>query len=137
VITGAGKKGKLIPNWFWLLFFGVPFFILARWFFWWFFSPSEKRTASVEFEAPREEPIRPPIRMDDFRILKGIGPKTSEALHEAGILTYEQLGLMSPKKLNQVLEELNIPTTKADFWQKQAKLAAAEDWKKLEALKNK
>ena len=137
MITGAGKKGKLIPTWFWILFFGIPTFILARWFFWWFFSPSDKRTSSVEIEAPHGESKRPPIMMDDFKILKGIGPKISEALHEAGILTYEQLGLMNANKLNQILEDINIPTTKADFWQKQAKLAAAEDWKKLEALKNK
>jgi predicted flap endonuclease-1-like 5' DNA nuclease len=114
----------------------VPTFILARWFFWWFFTPSYKRTSAVEIEAPRGGPKPPPIIKDDFRKLKGIGPKTSDTLHEAGILTYEQLGLMKKDQLIQVLKSINLPTAQVDFWQKQAKLAAVEDWKKLEVLKN-
>jgi len=136
MITGAGKKGSFIPGWFWMLFIGVPICILARWFFWWFFSPSYKRTSAVEIDTPRADPIRLTVKKDDFRNLKGVGPKISEALHNAGILTYEQLGLLNPEKLNQILKSGNVPSANAGFWQAQAKLAAAEDWKKLEVLQN-
>ena len=137
MITGAGKKGSFIPGWFWILFVGVPVCILTRWFFWWFFSPSYKRTSAVEIDTPRADPISLPVKKDDFRKLKGIGPKISEALRKAGILTYEQLGLLNPEKLNQILKSENVPSANAGFWQAQAKLAAAEDWKKLEVLQNK
>lgn len=137
MITGAGKKGSFIPGWFWILFIGVPICILTRWFFWWFFSPSYKRTSSVEIDTPRADPIKLPVKKDDFRKLKGIGPKISEALQKAGILTYEQLGLLDPEKLDQILKSENVPSANAGFWQAQAKLTAAEDWKKLEALQRK
>ena len=137
MITGAGKKGSFIPGWFWILFIGVPICILTRRFFWWFFSPSYKRTSSVEIETPRADPIRLPVKKDDFRKIKGIGPKISDALHKVGILTYEQLGLLNPEKLDQILKNENVPSANAGFWQAQAKLAAAEDWKKLKALQNK
>ena len=137
MITGAGKKRSFIPGWFWLLFIGVPICILTRWFFWWFFSPSYKRTSAVETDTPRADPIRLPIKKDDFGKLIGVGPKISEALHKAGILTYQQLGLLNPEELDQILKSENVPSANAGFWQAQAKLAAAEDWKKLKALQNK
>ena len=137
MITGAGKKGSFIPGWFWILFIGVPICILTRWFCWWFFSPSYKRTSSVEIDTPRADPIKLPVKKDDFRKLKGIGPKISDALHKAGILTYEQLGLLDPEKLERILKSENVPSSNAGFWQAQAKLTAAEDWKKLEALQSK
>ena len=137
MITGAGKKGSFIPGWFWILFIGVPICILTRWFFWWFFSPSYKRTSSVEIEAPRADPIQLPLKKDDFRKIKGIGPRISDSLHKVGILTYEQLGLLNPENLDQILKSENVPSANAGFWQAQAKLAAVGDWKKLEALQKK
>ncbi|MCJ7718245.1 MAG: hypothetical protein MUO54_17230 [Anaerolineales bacterium] len=137
MITGASKEGKFIPGWFWVFFVFVSICILARWLFWWFFCPSYQRTSAVEIETPRSKPNAEPIKKDDFRKLKGIGPKTAEALYKLGILTFEQLGLINSEKLIQILKSENIPGGKADFWQQQAKLAAAEDWKKLETLQNK
>ncbi len=137
MITGASNRGKYIPGWFWVFFIVVPICILARWFFWWFFCPSYRRTSSVEIETPRSKPKAAPTIRDDFRKLKGIGPKTAEALYKSGILTFEQLGLLSSEKFNQILKDGSIPSGKADFWQIQAKLAAAGDWKKLEIFQNK
>ena len=133
----AGKRGKFIPSWFWILIIGIPISILVRRFFWWFFIPSNKRTSSVEIETPRAVSIPVPVKKDDFRKIKGIGPKTSEALRKAGILSFEQLGLIKPEKLEQVLKSLSIPSAKAGFWQEQARLAAAEDWEKLLKLQKK
>ena len=136
MVFRAGKK-KYIPTWFWILFFIVPLCIVARWFFWWFFTPSERRTSALEIEAPRGGPKTIPRVQDKYEILKGIGPKTSDALHKAGLQTFEQLGLMKPEKFVQLLQKLGLPTSNADFWQEQARLAASEEWGKLEKLKGK
>ena len=137
MITGAGNKGKYIPAWFWVFFIIVPLCIVVRWFIWWFFCPSYRRTSSVEIETPRSKPKAAPQKKDDFRKLKGIGPKTAEALYKSGIFTFEQLGLLNSEKLHQILKSESIPGGKADFWQIQAKLADAGDWKKLEIFQNK
>ena len=136
MVLRAGKK-KYIPTWFWILFFIVPLCIVARWFFWWFFTPSEKRTSALEIEAPRGGPKTIPRVQDKYEILKGIGPKTSDTLHKAGLQTFEQLGLMNPEKFVQLLQKLGLPTSNAAFWQAQAKLAATEEWVKLEKLQGK
>jgi hypothetical protein len=133
----SGKRGKFIPSWFWILIIGIPISILVRRFFWWFFIPSNERTSLEEVETPRAISIPVPAKKDDFRKIKGIGPKTSDTLQKAGILSFEQLGLMEPEKLEQILKRLSIPSAKAGFWQEQAKLAAAEDWEKLKNLQKK
>ena len=133
----AGKRGKFIPSWFWILIIGIPISILVRRFFWWLFIPNNEQTSSVEIETPRAVSIPMPVKKDDFRKIKGIGPKTSDTLQKAGILSFEQLGLMNPEKLEQVLKSLSIPGAKAGFWQEQARLAAAEDWEKLLKLQKK
>lgn len=133
----AGKRGKFIPSWFWILIIGIPISILVRRFFWWLFIPNNEQTSLVEIETPRAVSIPIPVKKDDFRKIKGIGPKTSDTLQKAGILSFEQLGLMNPEKLEQVLKSLSIPGAKAGFWQEQARLAAAEDWEKLIKLQKK
>ena len=130
----AGNKRKFIPSWIWILLVVFPLFVLIRWLVWWFFCPSYKRTEAVEIEAPRSDSIQVALQKDDFSLLKGIGPKTADALHKAGILRFEQLGLMDPEQLGQVLKEHSLPASNAAFWQKQAALAAAQDWKGLEKL---
>ncbi len=130
----ADNTGRLIPRWFWTLFVCLPLGLMAWWFFRWFFLPSYKRTSSVEIEAPRTRVARQPVRKDDFQRLKGIGPKTAGVLYQAGIYSYQQLALMGQGKLGQILKDHNLPAGRIDFWQKQAALAAAEDWKGLEKL---
>jgi hypothetical protein len=128
----AGKKRKFIPSWIWTLIFLYPIFLLVRWLVWWFFCPSYKRTAAVEIDAPRSDSISMIDKKDDFSLLKGIGPKTAEALHDAGILTFKQLGLIDLDELSQVLRDYSLPASNAAFWQEQARLAAAQDWEGLE-----
>jgi predicted flap endonuclease-1-like 5' DNA nuclease len=104
------------------------------WFFRWFFLPSYKRTSAVEIHTPRSSGVPLPIRKDNFTVLKGIGPKTADELYRAAIYTFEQLGLMDTDKLEGVLQDHGLPSGKAAFWQKQAILAAAEDWEGLKKL---
>jgi hypothetical protein len=129
----AGNQRKIIPSWFWILL-AVPIAALIRWLICWFFYPSYKRTSALEINDHKFDTIPVPRKKDDFSILKGIGPKTAEMLHKAGVFSFEQLGLMDPKQLDLVLRKYSLPTTKADFWQKQAALAAAQDWEALKKL---
>jgi len=137
MVFRAGKRTKYIPTLFWVIIFGIPFSILVKWLFWWFFSPSYERTSSPEIDVPGGGPREIPIVKDDFRKIKGIGPKTAGALHSAGMLTFEQIGLMKTEKFSEMLSELGLPSTNAAFWQEGARLAAAGDWEKLEKLQNK
>ena len=130
----AGNRRNLIPKWFWSLIVFLPLGLVTWWFLRWFFLPSYKRTSSVEIETPRSAAVPLPIQKDDFTTLKGIGPKTAAGLYGAAIYTFEQLGLLDPDKLTEILKDQGLPSSKAAFWQAQAALAAAEDWKGLEKL---
>ncbi len=130
----TANKSKFIPSWLWILLVALPISILIRWLIWWFFCPSYKRTSAVEIEAPRAASIPIQLHKDDFSILKGVGPKTAEAIHSAGILTFEQLGLMDPGELDQILKDNSLPATNSAYWQKQAALAAAQDWDELKKI---
>lgn len=130
----AGDRQRLIPQWFWTLFVILPLGIMIWWFLRWFFLPSYKRTSAVEIETPRSAGVPLPIHKDDFTILKGVGPKTSAGLYKAAIYTFEQLGLMDPDRLLQILKEQGLPSGSIAFWQEQATLAAAGDWKGLKKI---
>jgi predicted flap endonuclease-1-like 5' DNA nuclease len=124
----------LFPKWFWITLLGVPIGLMIVWFLRWFFLPSDQRTAALEIEIPRSDGKRHPIKKDDFRLLKGIGPKSAAALFQAKIFSFEQLGRMDLEKLEAILKNNNLPSRGAPFWQKQAALAAAGEWKLLEKL---
>ena len=96
--------------------------------------PTHERSTSVTIDAPRSDGKRLPLKRDDFRKLKGIGPKSAAALYQAGIFSFEQLGLLDLDNLEAILKENSLPSGGAAFWQKQARLAAAEEWKLLEKL---
>ena len=63
-----------------------------------------------------------------------MGPKPADVIHSAGIFTFEQLGLMDPGELAQLLKDKSLPATNIAFWQKQAALAAAQDWDELNKI---
>ena len=128
MIFHGRNKRNFIPSWFLVLLVGLPVAILVRWLIWWFISPSDKRTSALEIDAPRSDSIP----KDDFSLLKGIGPKTAEAIYSAGIFTYKQMGLMEPEEMDQLLRNHSLPTTNRAFWQEQAIKAAAQDWEGLE-----
>lgn len=134
MIFRSGKKGYLIPKCFRTIFICLPIGVMVFWFLRWFFFPRNERNAAVEIVTPRSEGIRLPIKEDDFRKLKGIGPKTAAVLYKAKLFTYEQLGLIEPEKLAEILKKAGLPAGSVEFWQKQAVLAASEDWKGLEKL---
>jgi predicted flap endonuclease-1-like 5' DNA nuclease len=79
-----------------------------------------------------------PEKVDDLKLLEGIGPKISQLLRDNGILTFAQLANTSSDRLQAILQaggpnfQLADPTT----WPDQAKLAADEAWDELQALQD-
>ncbi len=72
---------------------------------------------------------------DDLKRIEGIGPKLEQVLKEAGIKTFAQLAAKSTEELQRILDEAGIARiSDPETWAEQAKLAAAGDWKGLEAL---
>jgi large subunit ribosomal protein L27 len=103
-------------------------------------------------EAPQEEPkaektepkvssgdkIKLPsgkrIKVDDLKVIEGVGPKIAGLLEDAGFKTWADVAKADVEKLKEVLAEagsrykMHDPST----WAKQAELAAEGKWEELE-----
>lgn len=72
-------------------------------------------------------------KLNDLKIIEGIGPKIEQLLHEAGIDTWEALANTSVERLREILEaagsryQVHDPGT----WPAQARFAANGDWEEL------
>lgn len=64
---------------------------------------------------------------DDLTRIKGIGPKISEVLHEAGITTYAQLAAMDPEAINNILHQAGVRIAVTGTWPEQARAAMKEN----------
>lgn len=89
-----------------------------------------KSTASEKITLPSGQKVK----MNDLKLVEGIGPKIEELFHNAGITTWEQLANTSVDKMKEILAEagsryqMHDPST----WAKQAELAAAGEWDALQ-----
>jgi class III poly(R)-hydroxyalkanoic acid synthase PhaE subunit len=79
-----------------------------------------------------------PTTSDDLTRIWGIGPKIDQLLHEKGVDTYAQLAHANVDEIGQILEEAGTYRLSGrellESWPKQAELAAAGEWDKLEAF---
>lgn len=75
-------------------------------------------------------------KMDDLKIVEGIGPKIAELLNNAGIKTWSGLAETPVSRLDEILEAAgpNYQIHSPGTWPEQAKLAAAADWEALKKL---
>ena len=91
----------------------------------------EQLTGGVRRPAPEQAP--PP---DDLTIIEGIGPKIQELLYQNGIHTYAELADSDAERLQAILLGGGAAFRMADpsSWPRQARLAAAHDWVRLQAL---
>ncbi len=97
--------------------------------------PVEEETAP---KATTSEKITLPsgqkVKLNDLKLVEGIGPKIEELFHNAGITTWEQLANTSVDKMKEILAEagsryqMHDPST----WAKQAEMAAAGNWEALQ-----
>jgi predicted flap endonuclease-1-like 5' DNA nuclease len=74
---------------------------------------------------------------DDLTMIEGIGPKIQELLYQNGIRTYSELADSDVEGLRAMLVGGGAAFRLADpvNWPRQARLAAAHDWVRLQALK--
>lgn len=107
-------------------------------------TPAEEPVAAapaVEEEKPKtskSEKITLPsgkkIKLDDLKVVEGIGPKIEGLLNEAGITTWAELAGAPTEKVQAILDEagpryrMHDPAT----WAKQAELANNAQWAELE-----
>lgn len=102
----------------------------------------EEKAPKAEKAAPKQKkatdkitlPSGKKVKVDDLKVIEGIGPKIAQLFNDAGINTWQELADAEVDKLNAILAEagsryqMHDPTT----WPKQAALAAAGQWEELE-----
>jgi predicted flap endonuclease-1-like 5' DNA nuclease len=90
----------------------------------------------VEYHLDKPHQEHEGEHLDDLKIIEGIGPKTSSALQEAGISTYEALANASISRLEVILDDADLHLGNPTTWPEQAKLAAAGNWDSLELMQD-
>lgn len=96
-------------------------------------APAKKaKTAKIELPSGKK------IKLDDLKVVEGIGPKISDLLNGIGIFTWRELADAPLQKIQDMLDaagpryRIHNPGT----WSKQAALAADEKWAELEDLQD-
>ena len=101
--------------------------------------PAETEAAKVEEEAPAAEveaapvaetaPVAAPVAEagpDDLKMLKGVGPKIEQKLHEAGVTTFAQIAAWGAEDIAKMDDMLSFRgRIERDGWVEQAKTLAA------------
>ena len=97
-------------------------------------APVEVAEVAAPVEAPAAKPAsKKGPKMDDLKIIEGIGPKIEELLKAGGIETWVALSEAPVDRLKEILDaagpryQMHNPGT----WPAQAKFAAAGDWEEL------
>jgi len=62
--------------------------------------------------------------LQDLTLISGIGPKTAEALQDAGVLTCEQLAKMDPDEIRPILIQAGLRSMQVEKWQNEARQLA-------------
>ncbi len=76
------------------------------------------------------------FKVDDLKIIEGIGPKIDSLLKKAGIKTWKKMAQTDTKSLQKILDKAGTNFVLADpkTWPKQAGLAADGAWEKLKKM---
>lgn len=100
-------------------------------------APPPAPAAVADKPAKAERPHAPALPpADDLTKIKGIGPKISGWLNEAGITTFEQLAVATPAQITGILHEAGYRRANPTTWPQQAALAAAGKWDELKQLQS-
>lgn len=90
-------------------------------------APAKKATAAVET-----------FKMDDLKLIEGIGPKIADIFQEAGIHTFKQLAEKDVESLREILDDAGSQFASHDptTWPQQAELAALGKMDELKKLQD-
>ncbi len=102
-------------------------------------TPVVSASPKVNFDADAAKAVfGKKIKLDDLKIVEGIGPKIEGIFNADGIKTWRQLADAAPSKLKSLLDaagpryQMHDPTT----WPKQAEMAFDGKWKELLAYQD-
>jgi predicted flap endonuclease-1-like 5' DNA nuclease len=79
------------------------------------------------------------IKVDDLKLVEGIGPKIEELFHKAGLKTWASVAKSNPVRLKEILVaagerfQMHNPGT----WPKQCQMMVDDKWKELKAYQEK
>lgn len=78
------------------------------------------------------------VKLDDLKIVEGIGPKIEELYHTAGIKTWKKLSETPVEKSRKILDSAGnrYAIHNPETWAKQAELAYKGKWKELKEYQN-
>jgi predicted flap endonuclease-1-like 5' DNA nuclease len=78
------------------------------------------------------------MKKDDLKVVEGIGPVIESNLHDAGILTYEDLANCTEAQIEKILAPItnNFTVFNCSTWAEQAQLAADGKFDELQKLKD-
>jgi predicted flap endonuclease-1-like 5' DNA nuclease len=98
---------------------------------------TKEDTKTTQTKVTTEAPA-PVTTADDLTKIEGIGKKIAELIVAEGITTFAILSKTSVKTLQTILDKAGkrFNTHNPETWAKQAKLAAAGDWAKLQKLQD-
>ncbi len=90
-----------------------------------------------KYPASTATPSKPTAAADDLTQIEGIGPKMSQALIDAGIMTFAQIAASSETELRAAIEKAGMRLSpKLGTWPQQAALARDGDWDELKKLQD-
>jgi large subunit ribosomal protein L27 len=96
---------------------------------------AEEAATPAVAEAPAEKPAstKKAPKLDDLKVIEGVGPKIEQLLKDGGINTWAELAAADVDRLKDILDaagpryQIHDPST----WPAQAKFAAAGEWEEL------
>lgn len=105
--------------------------------------PDDERTSAIGLVTDDLEVVHEPDRVevvhepDDLTLVEGIGPKMQAALHDAGIVSFEQLGRASERQIRAAIDDAGMSfAPSVPTWSRQARLLAAGDDEAVDAFQS-
>jgi large subunit ribosomal protein L27 len=101
-------------------------------------TPVAETAIQTESPAPVKASGKKAGRLDDLKIIEGVGPKLESILKESGITDLQMMSESDPERLREILESAGsrFKMFNPSTWPKQAKLAAEGKWDELQAYKD-
>ena len=126
--------------WFW---WGISLGSLLVFLVWWWLLPDDE--AEAEPETPEtvevedlEAATEPKLEgvTEDLQVIEGIGPRSAQALSQAGVTSFAKLAEMTPVAIQDLLRGAGVRVPFPETWPEQAVLAADGKWDELETLQD-